>query len=325
MAVVSSADSGSSPVLNLTGLKHLSSMRKFSSPRLSKKKQPNAEESCAFLTPWFQKNSSIQELIEVITQKRSQEEHVEAFEKVLARYLAQIKALDLAAHYFKTAQFPSSFLQVFFQQTIQERTIIPILNEGITSEVKGVKEVNELRGNPFFTQLCTLYFQQELASSLKVIRKLMQKEIKKLAPLFEEGERKSLANSRDFTEFCEQILDRVYCLKIPEHLCELMVTTYQLVQLKFPDEALRHAGNMVMLRVVNPFITDPNIFKNVFECEVAVLVSKTLQNISNHSFYGEKEEDMKLLNQVMWKYTRAHTNFVRRCLKPTEGSQLDEK
>ena len=102
---------------------------------------------------------------------------------------------------------------------------------------------------------------------------------------------------------------------------------YEEVEEKFPGHGLLAVGGFVFLRIISPSFVAPVKYGVVELSEFdgaarrkSILVSKIIQNISNHQLFGAKEQFMSVINEQVLANAIPRAQCLQRYLAVRRGT-----
>jgi len=107
---------------------------------------------------------------------------------------------------------------------------------------------------------------------------------------------------------------------MPKELADMLVTVHRMVAHKFSGEEYKALGGFLFLRYICPSLVAPHLYGLLEDhpCPTAqrqlILVSKVLQNLSNNTLPGSKEDYMQRLNDFITNNTGELNEFYDRIL-----------
>lgn len=262
-----------------------------------------------FIEEMLVKERCSEEIVVAILHQRG-DEPSEIYEKILAKFLLEKELYFLMSNYYKCATSQS----IFIEMTLERANCREILKQVIHQECSQITVANDFRGNTFASKLCSAFFEQELGEQLLEIREKMQKESKSLGSTLEKEGREALFKKGRFQSLMRDTLNSVYALKMTDSVADVLVDEYQLLIKKFPRDIVEQLiGSKVVLRVVNPYLSDPKSYSNKKQLDIAVEISRIIQKVANSSLYGPQDTG-SVLNSIISEYLSKHRNYVRKYL-----------
>lgn len=262
-----------------------------------------------FIDKMLAKERSPEEIASAIFHQRG-DEPSDDFEIKLATFLIDQDLFPIVVSYYKYAISES----VFIERTLARKDCLEILKRCIDQEWSQISVANDFRGNTFASKLCSTFFERELEEQLLSVRKEMCAGMEFWVSTLDQEGREALLKKPSFQGFIKDILNGVYGLKMTDAVADILAHEYQLLTVKFPQDTVEQLiGSRVVLRVVNPYLTDPEYYSNPKQLEIAVEFSRISQKIANRIFYKPQEAGYDL-NSLISEYLSVHSNYVQKHL-----------
>eukprot|EP00002_Diphylleia_rotans_P039253 TRINITY_DN9069_c0_g1_i2.p1 TRINITY_DN9069_c0_g1~~TRINITY_DN9069_c0_g1_i2.p1 ORF type:complete len:359 (+),score=41.90 TRINITY_DN9069_c0_g1_i2:117-1193(+) len=214
---------------------------------------------------------------------------------------------------------------------------IQVIQSVITSEVQQTSSHTTLfRGNTINTRFINMYCKMV---STKYVSGLLSPIV---STLIESGERSyemdpsrledreaREANTQDLIELIEALIQRIITdeCSCPIRLRYVLSCLRSESMKKFPESKLTSVSAFLFLRLIGPALMTPESYGIISSPaptnirRALLLITKVLQNLGNRILFGEKEEYMLPMNQVIKKYLDSIQVFLEKISLVPDHSQ----
>ncbi len=108
-------------------------------------------------------------------------------------------------------------------------------------------------------------------------------------------------------------LEHIYDnLILDQDLSFLLQRKYQLLEAKFPESALQIAGDLIFLRVLNPYFCGQNILSEKKQKDFLQL-TRFIQKVCNGSYFNGGS-DVEEVNSLIGSFAKRHKEYLHQYL-----------
>lgn len=240
------------------------------------------------------------------------------FEEGLASLLRTTGSIELLVEYFDSSLYPEEFAESFLRDEMENHSVLTTLAYLIEMEVQSAECENSFRRITFYKRVCQSYFFERLSPQLKSIREGILQRRNFCIPKEVLG--KLTVIDPSFRLFLKESFDSIYQnLELPQDVAKLMQHRYQLLKKRFPDKAMPISGDLIFLRILNPFISDPDSLSQSQMDDCKQLV-RALQKIASEQYFvkreEDKQEDIESINLWIAECIKGHRKFMQEHIDP---------
>lgn len=231
-----------------------------------------------------------------------------SFERHLGEVIGAHGNLKLLEEYF-SSPFSRDFIEGFLEAEIRKNTAFSVVVEFIKIGVDRAQDCSHFRHETLYNSVCCVYFSMRLDSSIRAL----QKKILYFRERIDRKSNKDNVFSPAFCGFCRMSLEHIYDnLILDQDLSFLLQRKYQLLEAKFPESALQIAGDLIFLRVLNPYFCGQNILSEKKQKDFLQL-TRFIQKVCNGSYFNGGS-DVEEVNSLIGSFAKRHKEYLHQYL-----------
>lgn len=220
---------------------------------------------------------------------------------------------EIASKYFSCAESPEDFVSNYYEHQVTQGSLIDSFEGLITYEVKKSSSTTALRGDTLFTNLWKKHFTPIIEKALQDISESFQSSAQKFSnPTLDT--KKAFLQAGPFMTFCDTYLTLIYKIELPPDIGPLLKAAHICLAKTHPDmsdvERASVISGLLFLRLINPYLT----FLDSSSYAIRVF-TKILQNISNGTTFGGKEQEFAHFNPLVLRFILEHRIFLSKIIE----------
>lgn len=233
----------------------------------------------------------------------------------MSQLLRQLRTIDLLEKFYISSPYPQAFIQGFIKIELHHQTLFQTLISFIHHEVKQAKSPMHFRGNHFCIVVFQTHYSIKFTPELEQLRKTALKLRMTKIPKSSLGQLTTTHPA--FLPILREVMREIYQSfdTFSEGFVYLLQVRFQSAYQYFPDEALKIAGDLFFLRILNPYLTHPNGL-DPNELKDIVQISRGIQKVVNGEYFEKCEGDVEPLNFGLTELIKNHRAFINQRLAP---------